>query len=142
MTGFCFTFDDDGTPSIQITGTGKAFGANYGGLLIASALTAAVSIRETAYQTLTPRMELTRTTGLRLNFDHGLLYKVSLPPDIDTVDTGVSITGDIYLRGNVNDIFTIIQIVKHLTQATGKNVILFGVAQQRTSSISRSWGRK
>jgi hypothetical protein len=92
MTGFSFTFDDDGTPSIQITGTGKAFAANYGGLLIASALTAAVSIRETAYQTLTPRMELTRTTGLRLNFDQGLLYKVSLPPDIDTVDTGVSMS--------------------------------------------------
>jgi hypothetical protein len=60
MTGFSFTFDDDGTPSIQITGTGKAFAANYGGLLIASALTAAVSIRETAYQTLTPWMERTR----------------------------------------------------------------------------------
>jgi hypothetical protein len=59
MTGFSFTLDDDGLPSIQITGTGKAFAANYGEL-IASALTAAVSGKETAYQTLTPWMERTR----------------------------------------------------------------------------------
>jgi hypothetical protein len=53
MTGFRFTLNDDGTPSIQITGTGKALTANYGGL-IASALTPAVSSNETAYHTLPP----------------------------------------------------------------------------------------
>jgi hypothetical protein len=56
---------------------------------------------------------------LKLNFDQGHLDDVTLTPDIHTFDTAASISGDIYFRGNVNDIF-IIQIVKHLTQATGK----------------------
>jgi hypothetical protein len=51
-----------------------------------------------------------------------------LTPGIHTFDTAVSITGDIYYRGNVNDIF-IIQIVNHLTQAAGKKVILVGYVQ-------------
>jgi hypothetical protein len=65
---------------------------------------------------------------LKLNFDQGLLDDVTLMPGIYTFDTAVSISGDIYFRGNVNDIL-IIQIVKHLTQAAGKKMMLVGGAQ-------------
>jgi hypothetical protein len=77
------------------------------------------------------RTRVKRATGLKLNFDQSLLVEVTLTPgiDIDTFDTAVQLTGSISFRErNVNDIF-IIQIVKHLTQAAGKKVILFGGAQ-------------
>jgi hypothetical protein len=125
MTGFSFFTDvNQNTLSAQITG--RAFAANYGGT-IAKDLTAAVSDMETAYTDAAGR---TGATGLRLNFNEGLLDDVTLTPGIYTFGTAVSITGDIYFRGNADDVF-IIQISSSLDQAAGKKVTLVGGVQAK-----------
>jgi hypothetical protein len=127
MTGFGFAKDDNlNTVSEQITAPGQAFAANYGGL-IASALTTAVSDMETAFTDAAGRVN---TDASRININGGLLSEVTLTPGIYTFGTDVQLTGDIYLRGNANDVF-IIQIATNLIQAAGKRVFLAGGAQAK-----------
>jgi hypothetical protein len=129
MTGFSFTKDATGlsSTSIQITGEGKAYAADTTGGTVASDLTAAVSDMEAAYTNAAGR---TRGTGLKLNFKAGLLNEDTLTPGVYTFDTGVSISGNIYFRGNANDVF-IIQIAGVLTQAANFEVFLLGGAQAK-----------
>jgi hypothetical protein len=123
MTGFSFFKDDDqNTVSVQITG--KALAANYGGT-IETALTVAVSDMEAAYTDAAGR-----TDGARIDLLGGILDDVTMTPGIYTFGTDVSITGDIYLRGNEDDVF-IIQIASYLVQAAEKKVILVGGVQAK-----------
>jgi hypothetical protein len=125
MTGFSFYKDvNDNTLSDQITG--QAFAADYGGT-VATDLTAAISAMETAYTDAAGR---TAATGLKLNFEAGILAGVTLTPGIYTFGTAVTILGDIYFRGNANDVF-IIQIASNLIQAAGKRVTLVGGVQAK-----------
>jgi hypothetical protein len=125
MTGFSFYKDvNDNTKSTQITGF--AFAASDGGT-VEEDLTTAISDMETAYTDAAGR---TAATGLKLNFEAGILAGVTLTPGIYTFGTPVSIMGDIYFRGNANDVF-IIQIASNLVQAAGKRVTLVGGVQAR-----------
>jgi hypothetical protein len=125
MTGFSFFTDvDKNTLSAQITG--QAFAADYGGP-IAAALTAAVSDMETAY---TDAQGRTNPNAARLNINGGLLDDVTLTSGVYTFGTAVQLTGDIYLRGNADDVF-IIQIASNLIQAAGTKVILVGGVQAK-----------
>jgi hypothetical protein len=127
MTGFSFAKDDNlNTVSTQITAPGQAFAASYGGR-IASALTTAVSDMETAFTDAAGRVN---TDASRINLNGGILSEVTLTPGIYTFGTAVQLTGDIYLRGNADDVF-IIQIATNLVQALGKRVFLAGGAQAK-----------
>jgi hypothetical protein len=66
----------------------------------------------------------------RKNIKGGLLADVTLTPGIYTFGTDVKITGDIYLRGNEDDVF-IIQISGSLSQDAEKKVILVGGVQAK-----------
>jgi hypothetical protein len=125
MTGFSFFKDDDqNTVSVQITG--KAFAASDGGS-IAAALTVAVLDMQTAYVDAAGR---TNPDSARKNIDGGDLNDITLTPGIYTFGTFVTITGDIYLRGNEDDVF-IIQIASYLFQAAEARVILVGGVQAK-----------
>jgi hypothetical protein len=90
-------------------------------------LTTAVSNMETAYTNAAGR---TRGTGLKLNLNQGLLADVTLTPGVYTFDTNLNLNGDIFFRGNADDVF-IIQIAGDLIQAANKNVILIDGAQAK-----------
>jgi hypothetical protein len=130
MTGFSFTIDSDSfgqfATSTQIVAPGKAFAENYGAD-VKLALATAVSNMETAYTNAAGR---TAGTGDKLNYLGGNLEDVTLTPGVYTFGTNVNLNGDIYFRGNADDIF-IIQITSALIQAAGKNVILAGGAQAK-----------
>jgi hypothetical protein len=125
MTGFSF-FKDDNQNTVSVQITGKALAADYGGT-IETALTVAVSDMETAYTDARGR---TNTDAARTNFNQGILNDATLTPGIYTFGTDVSLTGDIYLRGNAEDVF-IIQIAGSLSQAAEKKVILVGGVQAK-----------
>jgi hypothetical protein len=124
MTGFSFITDQDQTLSTQITG--QAFAANYGGT-VATALTIAVGDMQTAYTDAAGRVN---PDASRLNINGGRLSGLTLTPGVYTFGTAVELTGDIYLRGNADDVF-IIQIATNLIQAAGKSVLLLGDVQAK-----------
>jgi hypothetical protein len=125
MTGFSFFKDDDqNTVSVQITG--KALAASYGGT-IETALTVAVLNMQDAYTDAAGR---TNTNAARIDLLGGDLADVTLTPGIYTFGTAVTLTGDIYFRGNADDVF-IIQIAGALVQAAEKKVILVGGVQAK-----------
>ena len=125
MTGFSFYKNaDQDTLSAQVTG--QAFAADYGGP-VAAALTTAISDMETAYTDAAGR---TNTNAARKDINGGTLDEVTLTPGIYTFGTAVSITGDVYFRGNADDVF-IIQIASNLVQAAEKRVILVGDVQAK-----------
>jgi hypothetical protein len=125
MTGFSFFKDDDqNTVSVQITG--KALAASYGGT-IETALTVAVLNMQDAYTDAAGR---TNTNAARIDLLGGDLADVTLTPGIYTFGTAVTLTGDIYFRGNADDVF-IIQIAGALVQAANKKVILVGGVQAK-----------
>jgi hypothetical protein len=124
MTGFSFITDQDQTLSAQITG--QAFAANYGGT-VATALTIAVGDMQTAYTDAAGRVN---PDASRLNINGGRLSGLTLTPGVYTFGTAVELTGDIYLRGNADDVF-IIQIATNLIQAAGKSVLLLGDVQAK-----------
>jgi hypothetical protein len=127
MTGFSFTKDTNlNTVSEQITGTGQAFAANYDSP-VPAVLTTAVGDMQTAFTDAAGRVN---PDASRLNLNGGILSEITLTPGVYTFGTAVQLTGDIYLRGNADDVF-IIQIAMSLVQSTGKSVFLAGGAQAK-----------
>jgi hypothetical protein len=121
MTGFDFTTGLLSSTSALITG--EAFAADYG-VPTPAILTTAVSDMETAYTDATGR---TPGVGPKLNYQAGLLDEVTLTPGVYTFSTAVQLTGNIYFRGNAEDVF-IIQVAANLVQAENFRVILEGGA--------------
>jgi hypothetical protein len=133
MTGFNFLLASDGSSATapQLRGTGnKAYAASYGGDT-PTRLTTAVSDMEIAYAFAAGHTEDADTNEQIFNeLNGGLIGGLTLTPGVYTFDTDISITADVTLEGNENDVF-IIRTTKNVVQADNTAVILGGNVQAK-----------
>ena len=126
ITGFSLIVDATNTFSTSSLVTGKVYASNYTTPTPAN-LTTAIGDMETAYTDAAGRTPT--PSGTFLNVGAGEIGGQTLVPGLYKWTTGVTISTDVTLSGNANDVW-IFQIAGNLSEANGVKVMI-GSAQAK-----------